>query len=331
MGVLLLGFVLALLIHRRNSWTLPRAPYFVAGAGLVFLQSLVSMAWLASANVSANVIEPDGLWLFIAVILFGLMVFGYLYGMISLARSIDAFGNGRAAWMAVVPIAFLVLWFKAPLADKKPNSVIRMAGNAAAVVLGLALLCLSPIINYGSYIAVDYMAKSAEADTGLTATSRQAKAQPQTVSQAQASTSAPARRDGVIQIKGLHNAMDLNQVLLAIHGRGGTCSSNESRDDVFNKTVVRTSCEIHDETRQGDWNQTDIYLKSDRTRSGLVLKYIHFQCEYTNTCGMSSHEITEALRSAGVLSRNSNGDLMLIDRDGNITLLMIGTEQPNFN
>lgn len=326
MGVLLLGFVLALLIHRRSSWTLRRVPYFVAVAGLVVLQSLVSMAWLASANV----IEPDGLWLFIAVILFGLMVFGYLYGMISLARSLDAFGNGRAAWIAVVPIAFLVLWFKPPLEDKKPASVIRMAGNAAAVVLGLALLFVSQIINYGSYLAVDYMAESAQADTGLTATSRQAKAQPQTLSQAQASTSVPARRDGVIQIKGLHNAMDLNQVLSAIHGRGGSCSSTESRD-VFNKTVVWTSCEIHDETRQGDWNQADIYLSSDRTRSGLVLTHIHLQCEYTNTCGMSSHEITESLRSAGVLSRNSDGDLIRINRDGDITLPIIGTEQPNFN
>ncbi|MEQ3626179.1 MAG: hypothetical protein ABNH38_18315 [Tateyamaria sp.] len=325
-GILLFGFALALLIHRGRSWTLRRVPYFVAVAGLLFFQSMLSIAGLASANLT----EPSGIGGSVAILFFGQMVFGYLYGMISLARSLDIYGNERAAWIALVPIAFLVLWFKAPLDNKKSTSAVRMVGNAAAVFLGLSLLALSAIIDQSSDAAFDYMVDYAEADAGLSASAHRAKVQPQALARAQDSIPVPTLRDAVIQIRGLKNSMNLNQVLLAIHGRGGTCSSTENRD-AFNKAVVWTSCEIHDETRQGDWNQTDVYLSSDRTRSGLVLTHIHFQCEYTNTCGMSSHEITEALRSAGVLSRNSDGDLIRIDRDGDITLPILGVEQPNFN
>jgi hypothetical protein len=159
-----------------------------------------------------------------------------------------------------------------------------------------------------------------EADTG-----------PQMLSRAQASTSVPAPGDGVVQIKGLHNAMDLDEVLMAIHSRGGTCSSTENRFDFLNKTVVSTSCKIQDDTRQGDWNQTDIFLSSDRTRSGLVLTHIHFNCSYTNTCGMSSNKVTEALRSAGALSKDTDGDLIRIDHEGGITLSITGTDQPDFH
>ncbi|MCL3882307.1 hypothetical protein [Marivita sp. GX14005] len=327
LGILLFGFALALLIHRRSSWTLRRIPYFVAVTGLFFLHSV----FLTVSLIFSDVIQPSGLWLFIVTVLFAQMVFGYLYGVISLARSLDSYGNGHMAWVAFVPIAFLVLWFKAPLNNKKPISAARMVGNAAAVFLGLAFFALRAINDPFNEAAFEYMIDHTEANADLSAAARLAKAQSQTLSQAQAPTRLPALRNEVIQIKGLHNGMELNQALLAIYRRGGTCSSSESRDDFSNKTVVWTSCEIHDETRQDDWNKTDIYLSSDRTRSGLVLTHIHFQCEYINTCGMSFNEITKAPRSAGVLSRNSDDRNIRINDNGNITLPIIGTDEPIFN
>lgn len=312
-GVFVAGFLLALRIQRHSLWSLRRVPYFVAVSGILVLQSVMPVAWVGFSIAS----EDGGLWLLVASILLGTTVLGYLYGVISHARSLDGFGHGRSALLALVPVANLLLFFKAPSEDKKPVSVFRMATNVAGVVLGFSLLALSQVM--------ELMAEQAGAYTGATSAGFQATPQAQTLE------GKPAHQIEVVEIKGIHNAMNLDEVLLTIHARGGTCSSEELHQNLSNKTVVLTSCKIQDGTRQGDWREADIFLSSDRTRSGLVLTSISFNCAYTNTCGMTHREVSHALKSAGVVATNIVDDVVHIKRDGGIMLWMVEADRPNFN
>ncbi len=312
-GVFIAGFLLALGIQRHSLWSLRRVPYFVAVSGILVLQSVMPVVWVGVSIAS----EDGGLGLLVASILLGTMVLGYLYGAISLARSLDGFGYGRSALLALVPVANLVLFFKAPSEDKKPASVLRMATNVLGIVLGFGLLALSQVM--------ELMAEQAESFTGATSTGFQATPRAQTLD------SKPAHQIEVVEIKGLHNAMNLDEVLMTIHARGGTCSSKEWHQNLSNKTVVSTSCKVQDGTRQGDWREADIFLSSDRTRSGLVLTSISFNCAYTNTCGMTHREVSDALKSAGVVATNIVDDVVHIKRDGGIMLWMVEADQPEFN
>lgn len=312
-GVFVAGFLLALGIQRHSLWSLRRVPYFVAVSGILVLQSAMPVVWVGFSIAS----EDGGLGLLVASILLGTTVLGYLYGVISHARSLDGYGHGRSALLALVPIANLLLFFKAPSQDKKPASVFRMATNVAGVVLGFGLLALSQVM--------ELMAEQAEAYTGATSTRLQ------TARQAQTLENKSTHQTEVVEIKGLHNAMNLDEVLMTIHARGGTCSSKEWHQNLSNKTVVSTSCRVQDGARQGDWHEADVFLSSDRTRSGLVLTSISFNCAYTNTCGMTYRDVSEALKSAGVVATNIVDDLVHIKRDGGIMLWMVEADRPNFD
>ncbi len=328
LGVFLAGFFLALCVHRRSTWTLRRVSYFVAFAGVFALQSIFSLGWLATFSA----IEHGFYWLLVAMIFLGVMGTGYLDGVISRARSLDGYGNGGKAWLAVVPIANLFLWFKAPIENNGPTGAARVAGNAAGIVLGLALLVLGQIITNASDSAFELMAELSEAETDLKLSSSEAPAQTYVpASQRSGSDSArPTTQPEVIQIKGMHSGMNLDEALVSINRKGGTCSSHETKD-LNGNAVVFTSCKIQDGTRQSSWDQTDISLYSERTRGGLVLKNITFDCAYTNTCGMERSEVTDALRSAGVLSSNSDSRLVSVGFDGDIWLHIPDTAKPNFN
>ena len=159
-GVSLLGFVLALRICRNSLWSLRRVPYFIAFAGIFVLSSLLPLAWMATFEAMKHGV----LWLLVALAFLGIAAFGYVYGMISHARSVSGYGDGSSAWMAFVPFANLFLLFKAPLQKDETNSAARMAGNSVGVVLGLFLLALGQGITKASDDVLNNMSDRAGAD-----------------------------------------------------------------------------------------------------------------------------------------------------------------------
>lgn len=161
-GVSLAGFVLALWMRRNSLWSLRRVPYFLAFAGIFVLSSALPLAWLATFEA----MKYGVLWLLVASIFLGIAAFGYVYGVISHARSISERGNGGSAWMAFVPLANFVLLFKAPLQKDETRSAGRMAGNFAGVVLGLFLLALGQGITKVRDNALNNMIERAGAGAG---------------------------------------------------------------------------------------------------------------------------------------------------------------------
>ena len=101
----------------------------------------------------------------------------------------------------------------------------------------------------------------------------------------------------IIQIKGLNSGMSLDQALQAIREEGGACTAK--RMDGF----VYHSCRMHSSSSFND-RDADVSLQSQNTGAALALRSISFSCDLTNTCGMTSYEIAEALLSASILSQD---------------------------
>lgn len=169
-GVSLLGFVLALRIRRNSLWSLRRVPYFLAFAGVFVFSSALPLAWLATFEAMKNGV----LWLLVASIFLGIAAFGYVYGVISHARSVNGYGDGGSAWMAFVPFANLFLLFKAPIQQDETKSAARMAGNFVGVVLGLFLLALGQGVSKASDDILNNMVERAGADAELQSISTEA-------------------------------------------------------------------------------------------------------------------------------------------------------------
>lgn len=169
-GLSLLGFVLALRMRRNSQWSLRRVPYFLAFAGIFVLSSALPLAWMATFEAMKHGV----LWLLVASIFLGIAAFGYVYGVISHARSVSGYGDGGSAWMAFVPIANLFLLFKAPIQKDETTSAARMAGNFVGVVLGLFLLALAQGITKASDDVLDNMIERAGADAELQSISTEA-------------------------------------------------------------------------------------------------------------------------------------------------------------
>lgn len=169
-GLSLLGFALALRMRRNSQWSLRRVPYFLAFAGIFVLSSALSLAWMATFEAMKHGV----LWLLVASIFLGIAAFGYVYGVISHARSVSGYGDGGSAWMAFVPFANLFLLFKAPIQKDETKSAARMAGNFVGVVLGLFLLALAQGITKVSDDVLDNMIERAGADAELLSISTEA-------------------------------------------------------------------------------------------------------------------------------------------------------------
>ena len=106
-GITIIGAIAAGIFHK-NKTELLRAPYF-AYSGLLFLVSAASqLVWFGSVQA----IIDGFLWVFMLVdVVVGLAV-GYAFGIIAMARSRDAFGHARMAFLAFIPIANLWLLLK---------------------------------------------------------------------------------------------------------------------------------------------------------------------------------------------------------------------------
>ena len=170
-GLSLLGFVLALRMRRNSQWSLRRVPYFLAFAGIFVLSSaFLPLAWMATFEAMKHGV----LWLLVASIFLGGVAYGYVYGVISHARSVSGYGDGGSAWMAFVPIANLFLLFKAPIQKDETTSAARMAGNFVGVVLGLVLLALAQGITKVGDDVLNNMIERAETDAELLSISTEA-------------------------------------------------------------------------------------------------------------------------------------------------------------
>lgn len=134
----LIGFGGALLFNRRSPTELERIPYFALLLLLLILHLAVIFSFVLSINAAANGL----LTALVAANLISLVVIGYFVGHLSLARSRNAFGTGKYAFLAPIPILNLILLLHSPKSEENSNhlAVNRRLRGAAGSILGIVLL-----------------------------------------------------------------------------------------------------------------------------------------------------------------------------------------------
>lgn len=129
--VVILGFALGMRQQRVSQGPMARGPYILATLALLSLAGIVPGLWLWQASA----ILGGVLWLLAVMVLGLIFVIGIFLGRIAHARSIDAFGNGSQAWLALIPLVNLVLFFRAP---QEPRPI--RWGSVVLTVVGAVLL-----------------------------------------------------------------------------------------------------------------------------------------------------------------------------------------------
>ena len=142
-GIVIAGGVIAGLAHESET-EMSRAPY-LAYAGLFFFGvRATQLVWFGS------MLAMDGgyLWVFMLIDVAVSLAFGYAIGVIAKARSRDAYGHARMAFLAFVPIAAFWLFFTPP---KKAVSLqrvptTRLFSGKLGVLTGVVLLVAGVVL-----------------------------------------------------------------------------------------------------------------------------------------------------------------------------------------
>ena len=152
----LVGFVAALLIHRKAGWSIRRVPSLLLSTGCYVLGSTLSFAWLLTYQAMAGSL----LWLLTLSVFLGTVVIGYVSGTLAHARSVNAFGVGKHAWIAAVPIFSLILVFSAPQ-QKVTTSRTGPVGDGVVIAVTLLLFLAIPMLGWLRDSAIRDMANKA--------------------------------------------------------------------------------------------------------------------------------------------------------------------------
>ncbi len=161
------GFFLALWLRSGKTWSLRRVPFFILSASVFLAVSFVALGWLASfAAIKAGVY-----WLLMLTIFACVLAGGFAYGFLSHARSVSAYGDGGSAWFGIVPVANLILVFKAPANKAENTGILFKAGNFFGVVLGVLILALGNVVSKEVDRTIERAAIQASEDPELVALS----------------------------------------------------------------------------------------------------------------------------------------------------------------
>lgn len=151
------GFAVGLFLSRRSVWMLSRAPH-------IALWSLLFAAGTAvgySALLVPQAMERGILWVYFTSVFIAIALLGVLYGVISRARAIDAYGNGSKAWFGIIPLIWFDLAFRKSLNPAPPgfgrnvlHGMVLMAALAVFVISKVADKKLDQIIEDQAITAV---------------------------------------------------------------------------------------------------------------------------------------------------------------------------------
>lgn len=124
-----------------------RASYFFLFGTLVLISSLEGLFWLAAPSA----IETDNLYIIVIAEFIAFILLGYVFGFAATGRSLDAYGTPSKWWLAFVPLANLILLFKAPLNQLKTNPRWHWVRCTALVFSAFAFM----MIGRGLSVAIE--------------------------------------------------------------------------------------------------------------------------------------------------------------------------------
>lgn len=143
-GLVILGAVVAGIVAKSDT-ELSRAPYFAYCALITLLVSAAQIIWLQSIPALVG----GYLWVLMIVSIAAAVIGGFFYGKIAIARSLDAYGHGRMAVLAFIPLANFWLLLKPSrkmLSHNRVPTILLMTGPLG-VLSGFAMLMAVAFIN----------------------------------------------------------------------------------------------------------------------------------------------------------------------------------------
>lgn len=122
----------------RTKVEMARTTYFAYSALILFLASAVQVVWLQSIPAATG----GYLWVLMVISLAASIASGYFVCCIAMARSRDAYGTARRAFLAFIPIANFWLLFTRSKDEASTNraSTIPLFSAALGVLTGFVLL-----------------------------------------------------------------------------------------------------------------------------------------------------------------------------------------------
>ncbi len=156
-GLLILGAIIAGIVNKSKD-ELARAPYFAYSALIYLLVSAVQIVWLQSLPA----IIGGYLWVLMVVSMAASVIGGFFACKIAMARSRDAYGHGRMAALAFIPLANLWLLVKpsktALSANRAPT--IPLLTGGLGVLSGFSMLVAAVVVTVFIEQEADRIAKS---------------------------------------------------------------------------------------------------------------------------------------------------------------------------
>lgn len=139
-GFVILGGLTSAAV-RKNNFSLPRAPYF-AYSCMLLLVSAVS--GLIGINAQRAIINGYA-WVFAPIDVLASFGIGYVLAIIATARSYDAYGHGRSAPLAFIPLFNLLLLFTPSqhAVDKNRVPAVPLLTGGAGIFTGLVLIVVT--------------------------------------------------------------------------------------------------------------------------------------------------------------------------------------------
>lgn len=163
-GLVILGAIVAG-VTSRSKCELGRVPYFAFSTLLLLADALSKFVWLGFVGA----VNHGYLWVLMIVNLLASLIVGYFSGLIAMARSRDAFSNGRNAALAFIPLANLVLFLKPSknaISARRVPPIPIVSGGIGVSVGAVTFITAIILLNFvGSELG--RMAQTVERDPAL--------------------------------------------------------------------------------------------------------------------------------------------------------------------
>lgn len=147
-------------ISNKSAVALRRSPYFAYSAILFFLAAVAQLVWLNSNSA----ILGGFLWVLMITDVIVRLAAGYTLGIIAMARSRDAYGHARRAFLAFIPIAnlWLLLTHSRDDVSAVRASTMPLLTGRLGVLTGCALFIAGTAL--GSFVRIETTRMAAEAE-----------------------------------------------------------------------------------------------------------------------------------------------------------------------
>ncbi len=153
-GLVVFGALLAGLISRRK-FELKRVPFFVYWTALFAVGKVMDLVWL-----NAPAAYTGGyLWTLVALVMVVTIAVGYVLGVITMARSRNAWGHPYYAALIFVPIANLWLFFKPPKSPTTADATsVPLTTGWRGIATGVVLIIVGVGVTFVTRLESDTVA-----------------------------------------------------------------------------------------------------------------------------------------------------------------------------